>query len=804
MPSTAVPPSEQLTGFLLTRQWRDTPKGVVLELWFATEAGPVAAEIHGERCVFFLAEAQAKLHSGLFLLHPDVVVKPLGLRDFALQPVVGVYSPTYRQARALADQLLERGAQPLEADINPADRYLMERFIASGATLSGALTRRRDHACMRDPVLRPAAVRPQLTMASFDIETAMDSLQLYSIAVHVTYTGALWPDPQAKPAALSRVFMVGDQPVGDGVEIVSSQRAVLECFLDFIAKVDPDVLVGWNVVNFDTWYLQRVADSLGVPLRLGRAATTVHWRTLDEDGERRAARLPGRLLLDGIELLRAAFYRFESFALDAVARELLGAGKLLHGAGRGEEIGRLFREDKAQLAAYNLRDCELVSEIFAHTKLLDFALARSAMTGLNPDRLGGSVASFDNLYLPRLHRAGFVAPNAQRDQAASPGGFVLESQPGLYQHVLVLDFKSLYPSIIRTFFIDPLGLALGSPVRSEDELPEAATVPGFVGARFTRSGHILPALIEALWAQRDAAKRAQDEPLSQAIKIIMNSFYGVLGSPGCRFFDARLATSITRRGHEILLQTRERIEEFGHRVIYGDTDSVFVWIADAASDVDAEAAGRMLQRELNSWWQQKLREEFALECALELEFETHYRRFLMPTIRGSEKGSKKRYAGLVGSGTAEHVVFKGLESVRTDWTRLARDCQQQLYRRIFLDQPWESYLKLLVTAVLAGEHDDALVYRKRLRRRLADYERNVPPHVQAARLYAERGLSAPLRGDWVEYVVTTAGPEPAAARRAPLDYAHYLERQLAPVVDGIVSFLGTSFATLTGQQMDLF
>ncbi|MDP4916611.1 MAG: DNA polymerase II, partial [Haliea sp.] len=176
------------------------------------------------------------------------------------------------------------------------------------------------------------------------------------------------------------------------------------------------------------------------------------------------------------------------------------------------------------------------------------------------------------------------------------------------------------------------------------------------------------------------------------------------------------------------------------------------------SDVDAEAAGRMLQRELNSWWQQKLREEFALECALELEFETHYRRFLMPTIRGSEKGSKKRYAGLVGSGTAEHVVFKGLESVRTDWTRLARDCQQQLYRRIFLDQPWESYLKLLVTAVLAGEHDDALVYRKRLRRRLADYERNVPPHVQAARLYAERGLSAPLRGDWVEYVVTTAGP----------------------------------------------
>ena len=85
-------------------------------------------------------------------------------------------------------------------------------------------------------------------------------------------------------------------------------------------------------------------------------------------------------------------------------------------------------------------------------------------------------------------------------------------------------------------------------------------------------------LIEQLWQQRDEAKAAGDEPLSQAIKIIMNSFYGVLGTPGCRFFDARLASSITRRGHQILERTRDYIEEAGHRVIYGDTDSVFVWI----------------------------------------------------------------------------------------------------------------------------------------------------------------------------------------------------------------------------------
>ena len=808
MPSTPVhnPPSRvRREGFLLTRQWRDTASGIELELWFASTGGPLQVLVSGERSVFFLAADAAEQQRGLLALQAGVEVAPVALRNFHLQPVVAVYSRSYRQSRQLADQLSARGVEPLEADINPADRFLMERFIAGGACIAGIAANSGSFTRMREVALRPATLRPALRQVSFDIETAMEGLQLYSIAVHATA-----PDGEVR-----KVFMLGEDAAGQdaagrgvagggaaGGYMVSlpSQQALLEAFLQFVADYDPDVLVGWNVVNFDAWYLQRLADSLGVPLCLGRGGAPVQWRELDDDGERRTARVPGRLLLDGIELLRAAFYRFESFSLEAVARELLGEGKLLHGNDRGEEIGRLFREDKARLAAYNLRDCELVSRIFAHTRLLDFALARSVMTGLNPDRLGGSVASFDNLYLPRLHRAGFVAPNASSDHSASPGGFVLDSQPGLYDHVLVLDFKSLYPSIIRTFAIDPLGLALAL----HGELAEGDTVAGFAGARFARRGHILPALITSLWEQRDAAKAAADAPLSQAIKIIMNSFYGVLGSPGCRFFDARLASSITRRGHEILLRTRERIEASGHRVIYGDTDSVFVWIAEARSDAEAEQAGRILQADLNSWWREHLQQAFGLASALELEFETHYRRFLMPTIRGSEKGSKKRYAGLVGSGEAQRLVFKGLENVRSDWTRLARDFQEELYRRIFLDQPWDDYVRETTVGLLAGRHDSGLVYRKRLRRRLDDYQRNVPPHVQAARRYPEQGLPLPRRGDWVEYVMTTAGPEPAAAPRSPLDHEHYVERQLEPVADGILGLLGTSFSAVTGRQIDLF
>ena len=432
--------------------------------------------------------------------------------------------------------------------------------------------------------------------------------------------------------------------------------------------------------------------------------------------------------------------------------------------------------------------------------MLDFAVARSAITGLNMDRMGGSVASFDNLYLPRLHRAGYVAPNASREHTASPGGFVLDSMPGIYDHVLVLDFKSLYPSIIRTFFIDPLGLALGI----SGNLSAQETVPGFLDARFAREGHILPALIQQLWQQRDAARAAGDQPLSQAIKIIMNSFYGVLGTPGCRFFDARLATSITRRGHQILGHTRDAIEAAGHRVIYGDTDSVFVWIQDARSDEQAEAAGRQLERDINVWWRDRIREEFGLTSVLELQFETHFKRFLMPTVRGSDKGSKKRYAGSVAGKAGDELVFKGLESVRTDWTRLARAFQEELYGRIFRQQPYADYVKAVTARVLAGEEDAQLVYRKRLRRRLEDYQRNVPPHVQAARLCAERGLPVPSRGSWVEYVITTSGAEPAARPLAPLDYQHYVDRQLAPVADGILGFVGSSFGALTEKQIGLF
>jgi len=179
-------------------------------------------------------------------------------------------------------------------------------------------------------------------------------------------------------------------------------------------------------------------------------------------------------------------------------------------------------------------------------------------------------------------------------------------------------------------------------------------------------------------------------------------------------------------------------------------------------------------------------------------------------VRGAEVGSKKRYAGLVvHADGSQQMVYKGLESVRTDWTPLAQQFQQELYRRIFQREPYQDYVRDYVTRTVNGGLDDQLVYRKRLRRALEAYERNVPPHVRAARMADEfnREQGRPLQyqnGGWISYVMTTAGPEPLETRRSAIDYEHYVTRQLQPVADAILPFLQDDFTRLITTQQTLF
>ncbi|MGY2798623.1 DNA polymerase II [Ewingella americana] len=782
-------------GFVLTRHWRDTPRGTEVELWLATDSGPQRVRLPLQESVAFLPVEQRKQAERLLVGEKGYSLRELPLQDFQSRPVLGLYCPQHRQLMRLEKLLKEGGVTLFEADIRPPERYLMERYITAPVWFSGQQS--GDNLLVETRMKPAEAYRPPLKLCSLDIETSGNG-ELYCIGLegcgqrHVYMLGPANGDPNTP-----RDFIL---------EYVDSRPKLLEKLNEWLAAYDPDVIIGWNVVQFDLRVLQKHAERYHIPLRFGRDGSDLEWR---EHGFKQGhffAAAAGRLIIDGIEALKSAFWNFSSFSLENVSQTLLGEGKASDSPyQRLAEIEQRFRENKPALAHYNLKDCELVTRIFAKTELMPFLLERASVTGLAVDRHGGSVAAFTHLYLPRMHRIGYVAPNmGEREGEMSPGGFVMDSRPGLYDSVLVLDYKSLYPSIIRTFLIDPVGLVAGLQQPDEQH-----AVPGYRGAHFSREKHCLPEIVRQIWQGRETAKQQKNKPLSQALKIIMNAFYGVLGSSGCRFFDPRLASSITLRGHDIMRQTRELIEAEGFQVIYGDTDSTFVWLNKAHSEEEAGAIGRRLVEQVNAWWKAHLQQEYGLESALELEFETHFKRFLMPTIRGSEQGSKKRYAGLTQGPDGEHIIYKGLETVRTDWTPLAQDFQQALYQRIFHNQPYQDYVREYVASTLAGEFDSQLVYRKRLRRKLSDYERNVPPHVRAARLADEYNVAQGRaqqyqNGGWISYVMTTSGPEPLENLHSPIDYDHYIERQLEPVADGILPFLHDDFATLITGQMGLF
>ncbi|HEY4144355.1 DNA polymerase II [Pinirhizobacter sp.] len=784
-------------GYILTRHWRDTRDGNDIELWLATAEGVRRVLITGQRSVAFVLAAQREQVERIIANLRGVDLATLPMKTFAQEPVLGLYTKGYRQMLALEKRLTEAGVVVLEADVRPDERYLMERFITASVALGVDLALERG--TIVNPRLRAAAgYRPSLRLVSLDIETSAHG-QLYSIALEGC------DDRQ--------VYMLGDSraqvPPGLDFKLTyfDDRAGIIMALNNWFRHNDPDAIIGWNVVQFDLRLLQACADECGLVLSLGRGASPIEWR----DHRRREgylfASIPGRLVVDGIEALRTASWSFDSFSLENVARELLGEGKDIDDPySRMEEIERRFHHDKPRLARYNLKDCELVTRIFHQTKLMDFLLERANTTGLQADRSGGSIAAFSHLYLPRMHRQGYVAPNvASRLGESYPGGFVMDSRPGIYDSVLVLDYKSLYPSIIRTYLVDPVGMAEGG--LSSDP---SATIPGPNGTRFSRSKHCLPDLIAQMWSDRDKAKKEGNGPLSQALKLLMNAFIGVLGASGGRFFDPKLVSAVTLRGHEIMRQTRTWVEGRGYAAIYGDTDSIFVWLGRRYSEEEAGRIGGELVHFINASWRELLWNSLAIECHLEIEFDTHYQRFFMPTTRNSDQGSKKRYAGLaIDSNGHEQMVFRGLETVRSDWTLLAKRFQGGLLERIFKGEPYADFVREYVRDLRSGRMDDALVYRKRLRGRLDSYDRATPPHVRAAILADENNvrLGRPRQyqgGGWISYVMTTNGPEPLEARRSTLDYDHYLLHQLRPVGDAILAQMGDRFDALSSHQPELF
>ena len=674
------------------------------------------------------------------------------------------------ELRRLARQLEQDGIRTYEADLNFGLHCLMEAGLRGGVEIAGAWQPGTgvDRVYV-DPQLMPTDYEPELALLVLDIETAPDASKVYAVSL-------VGGGPGDKHR-VEEIHIVGvpadDDP--DNLHCHPDEGALLAAFAQRVREIDPDILTGWNVIDFDLKVLQARFESLGLPFNLGRTQDASWYRESKIWGGSRMV-VYGRQILDGLHLVRATLQTYDDWRLGTVARAILGRGKTLEPEDdetMPEAIVNAYQQDRAAFCAYCLEDSRLVWDILEKEGLVALTVRRSRLIGLPLERAWGSVAAFDFMYVSALRQVGVVAPTTgvdRREGHGAPGGLVIEPQAGLYRHLFVFDFKSLYPSIVRTFNIDPL-----SHARAGDDAIEAPN-----GARFDREKGILPALLEGFWLQREEAKSRGDAVASYAYKIIMNSFYGVLATGSCRFANDELAGAITEFGHYILRWAQERLEQKGVRVIYGDTDSVFVdpGLAADCTAAAAVAAGADLGAEVDAELAAHIAEKYGVESRLELEFEKYYARFLLPPMRGSDKGRAKGYAGLRVADGEEWVEIVGMEAVRRDWTRLAHQLQRQILDLLFHDAGPEAIEQCAVEwvrALRAGEKDQDLVYRKSLRKPVAAYTRNVPPHVQAARLLPKpRGV--------IQYVVTRDGPQPAGYLTAKPDYEHYARKQIEPLL----------------------
>jgi DNA polymerase-2 len=678
-----------------------------------------------------------------------------------------------------AQRTLEAAHLPVLALERPrANQALLALGLHGPVVLRGEVTPgRRVDLVFVHPAVAPCRTEAALAWLALDIET-----DRAGAVVAVSLAGA---------GGAGEVLFVGPYLGVPGITSFRTEAGLLSALARRIRERDPDVITGWNVIDFDLRVLARRFAACGLPFDVGRTAEEASF--IEREGRRGALHVSGRAVLDAMRLVRASGERFDDLTLEAVARAVLGEGKAVSARGLSKlaELDRLRREDPEAFCAYCLRDSELVLRILARTGLDALTAKRAALTGVSLELAWTSIPAFERVYAAALRAHRVLPPaRAERSVSGAAGGTVLEAVPGFFSNVLVFDFRSLYPSIIRTFNVDPLAHA-----RAERRPPRADDLIAPNGARFERSAGILPAIIARYADEREAALAAGDATAAHVYKILQNSFYGVLGADSCRYARTELAGAITSFGKVFLTAARDFFEARGLRTLYGDTDSVFVLsgLDDQAAFEDLAAFGAREAAALNAALGEQIRRQHDVPSHLRIRCEKVYRRFFIPRLKhdtnGEGRGRAKGYAGLrLGAHGVREVEVRGMEAARSDFTPLARRLQVELLALAFADAgeaELRSTCRDLVARLHRGELDAELVYRRSLRRPAEEYGAE-SPQVRAARLLGWRGE----RGR-IAYVMTRAGPEPIQALSgARLDYPHYVDRQLLPIARSIADARG--------------
>ncbi|TVQ26142.1 MAG: DNA polymerase II [Spirochaetaceae bacterium] len=725
-----------------------------------------------------------------------------------------------------------------------AEEFLLFAGIRGPVQITGpSIPGKRVDRVFQNPGIAASDHRPDVVWLAFDLETDREQRVTAVSLVSgerraVLYVRAgLASAPGSGDATPGEVLGSDGAPSPRGVTIpgaeareYQSEAALLAAFCDLVRAWDPDIITGWNIIDFDFPVLTKRLAAHSLPFDISRAddepaevrRPAATGRASDGSTSASAGRrpgstrvvVPGRQVVDAMRIVRGTGRSFPDLKLETVAQEVLGRGKHIAASGQAKmaELERLQRDDPEAFCAYCLEDSQLVLDILGEMQLDELTLIRACLTGMNFDYAWTSIPAFERIYALELIRRRTLPPRdpiAAGAVTGAAGGTVLDPIPGLFANVLVFDFRSLYPSIMRTFNIDPLVFtrtqqtALRENQRPDHQgdddtptvasdfpnSPDSAVVTAPNGASFSREPGILPELLGGYFAARTRAIAENDSSAAFVYKILMNSFYGVLGSGNCLYGHSALAGAITGFGKLCLLFARDWFEARGFRVLYGDTDSVFVY----AGGEDRGSTADRLAAELNSELSAKINVEYGVESFIEIRSDTVYRRFLLPRLRGGGRreqpgadsepvrGRAKGYAGSEAATGA--LQIKGMEAARSDYTALAKRFQTELLELVFTDAPAESidaYVRGMLASLTQGDLDGELVYHKMLRRPAEEYEHAASPQVRAA-----RAAGWTRRRGRISYLMTVAGPEPVDAHQSAIDYAHYVEHQLRPIWDSV-------------------
>jgi DNA polymerase I len=712
----------------------------VIQLFGRTREGKsVAVEYAGFKPYFYVVTPPQALR-GAFARDKQV----LTLEDVTLEvdgkptPCARVVlrqpwkTPEYREkARRL-------GSTPLEADIPFQHRFIYDMDLGAAVRVRGTAA---DPAGRYTTDLFVVAegfepcdpFRPSLRILSFDIENSVRDAHIFCIGVVYREAGEI----------RTRI-LTGDE------------REIIERFVKLVDELDPDIISGYNIDGYDLPVLLERAAKNGIP-KLGLARDHSTFFHLGE----RFWRLDGRILTDVWWAVKAEI-RPKQETLDYVAKNLLGEGK--HELQR-RKIDEEWERDRDKVIRYCINDAELSLRILERVRRIEKTLDLAAVSKLPlEDVLHGRTSNLiDSILIRAADRARVAVPMMKMRGGRVEqieGGYVHSLQPGLYEWVISLDFRAMYPSLIIE---NNICFTTVSP---------SGTVESPTGAKFLSADvkkGLLPVILANLMKDRQDVrarmKEASDpqtrefyEGLQAAIKVLMNAFYGVLASSFYRFNDPKVGASITAFARERIKGIIAELEAEGVKVVYADTDSVFFQSPSPGLETSLEFARKTAERFSRG----------RISMEVDKIYETLF-----------SHGRKKRYAGKVAwpKEMRGELIVRGYEIRRTDAFDLQSEAQRRVFERI-LDRDQEGSIALarqIVAEVRAGtptledpERDpiEALV----ISRTVKEENRYVNPdsmsNVIAARKLEEMGEEF-MPGMKVSWIVTDS-------KRSPMEVEPYV------------------------------